>query len=186
MLSHHPQAQVKLQVELDTFLKSGQPLNSHTVGQLQYLNACLNETLRISPISPFLGRVGTKPLTLSTSGITIPENVGIGVNVQYMNMSPRYYSNPTRFSPERFLGPVTDDVTPNTPTADISAFFPFSYGKRTCFGRRYGLAMTKLICLKILTQFKVEPLGGKFGDIKPMHNPVQKEAYFNVKFSKRV
>lgn len=79
------------------------------------------ETLRKYPITATLNRVATKSYKVDEI-LTIPVNTTVLINVIAMQLSPKYYSDPMKFDPERFDG--TEDCV----------FMAFGEGPRKCIG----------------------------------------------------
>jgi len=84
--------------------------------------------------------------------MTFPVVSGTGINLHVpgLHYNPRYWKNPHRFMPERFLGDWPKD-----------AFMPFSLGARACVGRRFseteGLVAMTMLVSKYKIEIKEEP-----------------------------
>lgn len=66
-----------------------------------------------------------------------------------MHHSHKYFPNPEKFDPERFLGANKEKINPN-------AYVPFGLGPRACIGSRFALMEGKIILYSILSEFKFE------------------------------
>ncbi|KAJ2740764.1 hypothetical protein GGI20_005630 [Coemansia sp. BCRC 34301] len=94
--------------------------------QLPFVEACLHESLRLSPVTGgLLPRVSPKGGT-TIQGHYVPEDTIILVNIFAANNHPAFWDQPRLFSPQRFLD--NDSARHNILT--------FSYGKRVCPGRQ--------------------------------------------------
>ncbi|KAJ2643930.1 hypothetical protein GGF44_000919 [Coemansia sp. RSA 1694] len=94
--------------------------------QLPFVEACLHESLRLSPITGgLLPRVSPKGGT-TIQGHFIPEGTLIFVNMFAANNHPAFWDKPRLFNPQRFLD--NDSARHNVLT--------FSFGKRVCPGRQ--------------------------------------------------
>lgn len=103
-------------------------------GQLFYVQAVINETMRLYPPVIEIPRKTETDMTLPTHGpgseiehIFIPGNTEIRLNTVGLHYNPRYWRDPHKFDPSRFVGEYNHD-----------AFIPFSTGSRACIGRRFS------------------------------------------------
>ncbi|XP_076356073.1 cytochrome P450 307a1-like [Tachypleus tridentatus] len=91
---------------------------------LPYTEAATLEILRVVS-SPIIPHVATKDTNIQ--GFHIPGNTMVMFNTFDLNMDARYWEEPRRFKPERFLTKEDRVMKPDY-------FFPFGTGKRTCLG----------------------------------------------------
>jgi cytochrome P450 len=90
---------------------------------IPYLDAVINETLRLKPAIP-----GGVPRVTPTSGIQIdevyiPGDVNVIVPAYAIHRDPRYFEDPNTFIPERWTDEKSDMIL------DRTAYAPFSLGK---------------------------------------------------------
>lgn len=113
--------------------------------KLPYLEACVYETLRYSPItSGFLPRISyTKGLTIQ--GHYIPPGVEIAINLHGAHINKDVWTNPHLYGPTRFLG--DDQAKRNV--------FAFSYGHRNCIGRNLAMMEIMIIIANILKEYDI-------------------------------
>lgn len=104
-LSKNPDQQKKVHEEIDNLLKSGNvnDLTYDILGEMKYLDACIDETLRIYPIVPILNRESNKDYTFSGTNMRIEKNTPIIIPVLGLQRDPEIYENPMEFRPQRFL-----------------------------------------------------------------------------------
>ena len=91
-------------------------LKVEEVKQLVFLDAFINESLRIQPILPLVGRRFTKDVKLDEK-YTIPANTDVYIFIEKLLLDPDYFPDPLVFRPERFLEDQKDN---------LYAFIPFS------------------------------------------------------------
>ncbi|GJJ15360.1 hypothetical protein Clacol_009636 [Clathrus columnatus] len=131
-------------------------LNDDLVQNLPYLNAVINETLRLAP-SLASGTQRYLPKGSANGGIKlgntwIPEGTYIQIHTYSLHRNPKYFSpDPEAFHPERWL-----EDGYNT---DRAAFVPFSYGPTNCIGKQIALlTLRKTICAMIVSfDFELSP-----------------------------
>ncbi len=96
-------------------------------------------------------RICTKPWTIPDTDITIP----VGMRVQFSNASimrdPEFYHEPEKFDPERFADHRRQQLTAT------GMYMPFGMGPRQCLGNQIGRLNMKMLFIKVLRHFRVEP-----------------------------
>ena len=107
-----------------------------------YLTAVVNETLRVRPVVPLVGRLLTQELEVG--GYTLPAGTRVMPSIYLTNRSPRVYDEPAEFRPERFL-----ESAPET-----FSWIPFGGGIRRCIGASFALLEMKLILSTVLSELE--------------------------------
>lgn len=146
-LSAHPEVLGKLQEELAAAPGGAVP-DAGTVMSLPYLDAVINETLRLNPIVPFIWRILKEPLRLG--GRDLPAGVAVAPSIYLIHRSPKIWSDPERFEPERFL---------KSKPAPWE-FLPFGGGGRRCLGMAFASYEIKMILATVLRTLTVRPAPG--------------------------
>jgi cytochrome P450 len=122
-LLEHPDVLVQLREELDDlYPRDSKALFSHDdLKSLPYLNAVINETMRIKPVA--MGGLPRQTVQDYVIGgkYHIPKDTIISAHIYACQTNPEYWPEPLAFKPERWL---EDSDIP----ADKDAFFPFSSG----------------------------------------------------------
>ena len=115
-------------------------------GDDAYLDALVKEVLRIrSPVPIGGGRYVLEPFQIGEW--TIPEGVGIHVDVHGVHHDPEVYAQPEVFRPERFLEDPPDGYS----------FLPFGGGAHRCLGAALALLEIKIVLREILARFELAP-----------------------------
>ncbi|KAF5632076.1 cytochrome p450 [Fusarium sp. NRRL 52700] len=146
-LARHPQVYQKLKKEVDEFLKQEDSPNSHSaLAKLKYLQAIIDETMRLYPAIPSgLQRI-TPPQGLEVDGTFIPGNTIIQTPAYTLNRDERCFARPNDFIPERW-------TTQPELVRDASAFAPFSIGRYSCAGKQLGLLEVRHVLTQIVSKF---------------------------------
>ena len=115
-------------------------------GDDAYLDALVKEVLRIrSPVPIGGGRYVLEPFQIGEW--TIPEGVGIHVDVHGVHHDPDVYAQPEVFRPERFIEDPPDGYS----------FLPFGGGAHRCLGAALALLEIKIVLREILVRFELAP-----------------------------
>ncbi|XP_054157765.1 cytochrome P450 3A19-like [Oppia nitens] len=117
-----------------------------TVGKLDYLNACLSESLRLHSAINRDGRLANQDYTDETTGLTIKKGQEIQLSHSAVQQCPDYYRMPDQFIPDRF-------VKHNKHQLVDSAYLPFGLGRRMCPGYKFALMAIKLTMAHLLIRY---------------------------------
>ncbi len=126
LLLHHPDELARVREEAE----KGQ--------STAYVQAVINETLRIRPPSPFTGRYTAQDYPLG--GYTVPARTRIVPHIGEVNLDARTYDRPHEFRPERFL-----DTSPPT-----YAWIPFGGGIKRCLGASFSVLELSVVLQTLL------------------------------------
>ncbi|KAJ0172921.1 hypothetical protein K1T71_011097 [Dendrolimus kikuchii] len=130
-LAKNQEAQRRAQEDVDNYLKRhNNKLDYACVSELPYVEACIDEALRLYPVLPVLTREVVEDYTLP-SGLRLEKGVRIHIPVYYLHHSEINYPDPNCYRPERFLGPEKKNVRQYT-------YMPFGEGPRICIGMRFA------------------------------------------------
>lgn len=132
-LLSQPRVYQKLKDEIRGKFKSESEINLKAVSEeLPYLNACIEEGLRIFPPAPigFLRAIQKGGDVID--GYELPGGTSVSVSSWCAHHSADNFKDPDDFIPERWL--ETAEGTPYKNDAKL-AFRPFSLGPRGCIGK---------------------------------------------------
>jgi len=153
-LAVNPEAQQRAYEEIKTVMQDRTDVGSDDLQKLKYLEGCIYEALRLSPLSFVIDRVCTKETVVA--GVPIEPGMIIEFPTPYIHRDPRYFDQPDEFLPERFL--KNDEVS-----SDLSAFLTFGDGPKNCVGRRLAVMNVQTIMVNMLLRFTIE---------RTIHTPV--------------
>ncbi|KAJ5663290.1 hypothetical protein N7507_004021 [Penicillium longicatenatum] len=150
LLLRSPHAFAKLKDEVRGAFKSDSDVTLEACNQLVYLQACLNEALRMYPPVP----VGL-PRVIDAQGDTIDGNWvpgGITVSVSHIATysSEKNFKDAMHFIPERHLN------DPRFASDNKNALQPFSFGPRNCIGRNLAYVEMRLVLARMIVNFEME------------------------------
>ncbi|KAJ7196196.1 cytochrome P450 [Mycena pura] len=169
-LAKSQNAQHDLQAELDSHMIS-HVTNYTDIEGLPYLNACLNETLRLySPVGIGLPRTVPHP-GMSISGAWVAGGTTVGVPIYTVHRNEALWGeHPEEFRPGRWLqGDGAQGL-------DADALKAFSDGPMRCIGRHLALAQLRVMIASIFIRFDVA--------LEDPENPLHIEEWFVRKATK--
>ncbi|PHH72972.1 hypothetical protein CDD80_4116 [Ophiocordyceps camponoti-rufipedis] len=144
-LALHPEARATLQAELDRF----EAADDAALSKIEYLGACINETLRLYPPAPSGVPRKTPPEGLLIDDVFIPGDTIVQIPTYAMGRDERFFIDADRFIPERW-------TTKPELTKEGAASIPFSYGPYSCVGMALAMMELRLATAQIVSRFDVE------------------------------
>jgi len=151
LLSLHPEVQDRLIEEVDEFYAKHGKMDHEHLNELVYLQACMNETLRVSPPLIRLERVCQKDWYHQPTGLRIKKDMVVQVPVFAVHQDEKHFPNPTEFKPERFLPENKESINPY-------AFLSFGIGNHNCIGMRFAKEEVQMVMASILKEYRFEPV----------------------------
>ncbi|OTA61603.1 cytochrome P450 [Hypoxylon sp. EC38] len=145
-LTQNPDKLQRLVKEIRTAFKSFDKINATMAQRLPYLQAVINEGLRLFP--PAAGGAPRVSPGFELHGYYIPAGVEINVTPWSITHDEKYFSDPWDFKPERWLDPNSTDVK--------DASRPFLLGPRDCLGRNFAWMELNLVLAKMLWLYDME------------------------------
>ncbi|XP_030454906.1 cytochrome P450 CYP82J17-like [Syzygium oleosum] len=148
LLLNNKHVMERAQEEIDLKVGKGKWVQDSDIENLPYLQAIVKETLRLYPPGPVLVPHEARA-DCTINGYLIPKGTWIFVNAWKLHRDPRVWSDPEKFSPERFL----------TSHSGVDAsgqhfeFIPFGSGRRSCPGASFALRVTHLTLARLLQAF---------------------------------
>ena len=140
-----------------------QDISFATLKGCQYLQYCLNETLRLWTIVPGNGRRTNKPTTLPRGGgpdgespIYLPAQTDVNYAIHVMHRRKDIWGEDAEeFKPERFQG--------RRPGWE---YLPFNGGPRICIGQQFALTEASYVVVRLLQKFdRIEAAAGEMEEI---------------------
>ncbi|XP_066275396.1 uncharacterized protein [Branchiostoma lanceolatum] len=178
-LLKNPDVQRKVQDEIDVSLGKQTP-SMLLRGHLPYTESTIREAQRIRTIVPSsLPHETTGPATIL--GQQIPSGTFIVPNLWSLHMDPKYWPDPERFDPTRFLD-ADGQLAPRT-----ESFLPFSTGPRKCLGEQLAKYELFLFFTSLLQQFTFKmPEGAPLPDTEGIFGLVFTPKPFEISAISRV
>ncbi|KAI6040758.1 cytochrome P450 [Pisolithus marmoratus] len=169
-LARHPDIQTKLREELLSF--GGEPSYDQLVTGFPYLDAIVQETLRIHPAAPDLIRQADEDDVIPLSepvqtksgevvdSIAVERGTVIGISISCINCSEAIWGPDAKiFRPERWL--EADGVTRRA--QEVKGYrhlLTFGDGPRSCIGKLFAIAEIKMLLAVLVKNFVLEMRDG--------------------------
>lgn len=154
-LALHPEIDAELGAELRD---APADLATAQLSRLPLTGRVLSETLRLYPPAYVVPRVCAEPATLGGYGIAPGSEVWLWIYV--MHHDARWFDEPERFRPERFLPAAEAARRPNT-------FIPFGAGSRACVGKHFADLEAILSLAALLRRFKLRLVSPRIVRLHP-------------------
>lgn len=153
----NPDIQAKAHEELDLIVGRERSPRWSDEGDLKYIKAIVQETLRWRPVFPLGGPQHSPIQDDIYRGYTIPKGTPILGNLFAINRNPREYPEPLKFMPERFLGEL------KAPFPNKKGHNVFGWGRRVCSGEPLAQQSLFFTAACLLWAFEMGP--GKDKDV---------------------
>ncbi|KAJ8973422.1 hypothetical protein NQ317_016705 [Molorchus minor] len=164
-LAIHPDKQQILKDEVLRILPdTSTPITNQRLEQMQYLRACIKETMRMYPVVIGNGRQTTKDCVIFQHYV--------------ISNQEQYFPESKEFLPERWLKSchLYKEYHP-------FASLPFGFGRRMCLGRRFAELELQILLAKVIRSYSIEYHHEKLDYfIHPMYTP---NGPLKLKFIKR-
>jgi len=128
-----PQVLGTLRDELATLGPFGEAPPPDRLAELPYLGAVCQEALRLHPVVPIIPRRACQPMIFRGHAIAPGQNIAIATTL--LHTHPEVWTDPARFSPERFLERKYSPFE----------YAPFGGGVRRCIGAALGTYQLRIV-----------------------------------------
>lgn len=155
LLKRHPATLARLSAEINTTLGEarGRPerFTPELMDSMPYLDACINEAMRLKPVAPFIGLQAMRDTRVAD--VQVPKGTILWGVFRHDSVSEPYFSRPDAFEPERWI--AGESAAASTQSSAKRVAMPFGAGPRVCPGRYLALLEMKLAMSMLLSSFEV-------------------------------
>ncbi|XP_075979948.1 cytochrome P450 6B6-like [Anticarsia gemmatalis] len=179
-LAKKPEVQEKVLAEVDAYLERHEnKLVYECISEMPYLEACIDETMRLYPVLGIITREQMEDYTFP-NGVKTHKGLRVHLPVYYLHHNPKYFPDPEEFRPERFLGEEKKKIIPYT-------YMPFGDGPRICIGMRFARMQMMAGLITILKKYRLELAAGTPMKLKlkPYSSLTHPEGGITLKFIER-
>ncbi len=158
-LSRHPQALQRARAEVDAVFQGDAELTYDGLDRLDYLEACAHETMRLTPVAPFMALQLERDTVVGD--VAAPKGTVVWCVMRHASLDEANFPQAAAFRPERWLG----DGGPTQAARSAKRLsIPFGAGPRVCPGRYLALLEMKLCMAMLLQQFEIDGIDTPDGD----------------------
>ena len=153
-LHRHPEKLNRLLEDISELAPTGDP---EALTQIPYLDAVVNESLRIHPVLPDLARKLSQDAELM--GCKLKAGTAVGAVAFLTHRDPEIYEEPDEWIPERFLDHKFSPFE----------FYPFGGGNRRCIGAAFASFEAKVVLGTLLCAYHFELLDNRPLSVERRH-----------------
>ncbi|KAI8712522.1 hypothetical protein NCS52_01350600 [Fusarium sp. LHS14.1] len=144
-----PRAMTLLREEVDAALEPDEVIAPYDkVKHLPYLRACLDESLRLFPLTTHGLPRKTPPDGLNVMGHYVPGNTTVSISALVAHRDESVFHDADQYIPERFLGEKGKELQ--------SSFIAFSAGSRGCIGRNISYLEQTVLIASLVHRYEFE------------------------------
>ncbi|MEU4448413.1 cytochrome P450 [Actinosynnema sp. NPDC050801] len=149
-LARNPGVRGRVHAEVDDVL-DGRAATIDDLRRLPYLDRVISEVLRRYPLWIMLRRTNAP---VSLAGVRLPAGTEVGFSPHALHHDPRYYDEPTRFDPDRWL-PDRAAALPK------GAYVPFAGGLHHCPGHAFAHIEIAIVAATLVARWRLVPVPGR-------------------------
>ncbi|WP_076999005.1 cytochrome P450 [Variovorax sp. KK3] len=151
LLWQNPQALARATAEVRRVCPDGEPPDIDQIGQLDYVEACAHEAMRLKPVAPQNTMQALRDTTLGD--VLVPEGALVIAVMRRDATSEAHIRDASRYNPERWLA---DNPARQNASDAKRISMPFGAGPRICPGRYLALVEIKMAMATLLGRFDIE------------------------------
>ncbi|KAI8263378.1 Cytochrome P450 monooxygenase [Colletotrichum sp. SAR11_239] len=156
-LARHPREYKKLQEEIDAYFHEHDRPEHAPLARLRYLQACIDESLRLHPPVPSGVQRMTPPEGLQVDDVWLPGDTIVFVPSYTQYRDARFFESPDEFIPERWID--RPELVKNP-----AVYVPFSTGHDVCIGKQLGLLETRFVVSAVVHKYNLRYAQGQTGE----------------------
>ncbi|KAK9882245.1 hypothetical protein WA026_019761 [Henosepilachna vigintioctopunctata] len=167
-----PDIQQKIYNEVIEVIGEDRDVNAEDLPKFEYMERTLKESMRLFTVTPLIMRTASENVVLGDA--TIPAGSTLLLFTLDTHRNPRYWKDPLKFDPDRFL---PDNIAERHPYT----FLPFSGGPRGCIGFKYAMMSMKALIALMIRKMEIKSEFKSIEDIELTFNPLLKpKTGFNI------
>ena len=147
LLDRHPDAMRRAREEVRRIAPDPAAFCIEQMDALDYLDACVQEAMRLKPVAPFMPLEALRDTTVAD--VHLPRGGLVWCVLRHDSVDDAHFPNAARFEPQRWL-------VRGAASAGKGVGLPFGTGLRTCPGRYLALLEIKVAMAMLLGRFDVE------------------------------
>lgn len=141
LLAQHPEVARDVCDELSPL--GGRAPAAAELEALPLLERVIRESLRLLPVVPYGARIAQRPVEIA--GFSLPRKGRVYMPFFLMHHDARYFPEPRRFRPERWLAGEPPPYT----------YLPFSAGPHMCIGMSFAMQTLVVAIARVMQRFRL-------------------------------
>lgn len=154
LLWQHPQALARATDEVRRVCGDAMALTPEQVAQLEFVEACAHETMRLKPVAPQNAMQAERDTVLGD--VQVKAGMIVMAVMRHDSVSEQLVPQAAQFLPERWLAQGGPSAQGNS-AKRIS--MPFGAGPRVCPGRHLAMLEMKVAIATLLGRFEISHVG---------------------------
>ncbi len=151
LLWRNPAALQRAQAEVRATFGPGDELTMDKLAQLDFVEACMHETMRLKPVAPILPLQTVRDTIIGD--VQVPAGIIVISLMRHDSVSEQHVPDAAAFQPERWL---VDGSASAAASSAKRISMPFGAGPRICPGRYLAMLEMKLAMAMLLQQFDIQ------------------------------
>jgi cytochrome P450 len=157
-------------------------VNMDQLSQLDYVDACANEAMRLKPVAPLIILQAAEDAEID--GVAVRAGTFVMCVMRPAGVDAARFEQPQSFRPERWLHGETDAAHGRMFSAK-RVVMPFGAGPRVCPGRYLALAEIKMVMSMLLAHFSIDSVTAADGEPRERLTLVMQPEGLRMKLSER-
>ena len=162
LLWRHPAALQRAQAEVRAVVGDPARPTWDEIAQLDFIEACAHETMRLKPVAPLLVVQALADTTLAD--VQVPKGMVVTTVMRRDSVSDEHVPRAAAFEPERWLAAGVGGAAALAGSARRISM-PFGAGPRICPGRYLALLEMKMAMATLLGRFELDSVDTPDGQI---------------------
>ena len=162
LLWRHPAALQRAQAEVRAVVADPARPTWDEIAQLDFIEACTHETMRLKPVAPLLVVQALADTTLAD--VQVPKGMVVTTVMRRDSVSEEHVPRAAAFEPERWLAAGVGGAAVLAGSARRISM-PFGAGPRICPGRYLALLEMKMAMATLLGRFELDSVDTPDGQI---------------------
>ena len=156
LLARHPQTLERARDEVLSRLPTLADFSPERLGELDYVEACILETMRLKPVAPLLAAQALQETQVGD--VLVPPGTVVWGVLRHATLGERHFPDAMAFRPERWLA---ENAGASTSSKRVA--MPFGAGPRICPGRYLAMLEMKMALAMLLGRFEIASVGAPGG-----------------------
>jgi cytochrome P450 len=161
-LAQHPEIEAKVRTEIEQVCGGATP-SDEDLQELSYQRMVISEVMRLYPPAWTVSRTALEDDVIN--GYSVPAGSTVMVSPYVIHRNPRYWPDPDKFDPTRFL-PEQQEQRPKF------SYIAFGGGPRSCIGSNFAMMEMQIIITMLLQAFRL--------DLAPQP-PIERQAVVSIR-----